>query len=217
MTQELKILLGIGLATLALIVGGVFLLSKTSTPTTNQLTSDQEKLLIRPDSRQTASESAKVKVVEFADYQCPACAQADPILKQIMKEYTGKVNFVFRHFPLPQHKNALISAEAAEAAGDQGKFWEMTSKLYENQGQWSESDKALEIFVGYAQELGLDTNKFQQDVKDNKFSAKIQRDKSDGEAIGVNATPTFFINGEKITGVPSLADFKTKIDNLLNK
>lgn len=96
------------------------------------------KLLIRPNSNKISTPSAKVTLVEFSDLQCPACAQAHPVVKQILEENKGNINFVYRHFPLSQHKNARIAAEAAEAAGEQGKFFEMVSKLFENQNKWSE-------------------------------------------------------------------------------
>lgn len=210
MSQDTKIILGIGLATVVLIIGGAFWLGQSSSKSAVQTASSSAdpKLLIRSDSHQTASGSAQPTIVEFGDYQCPACGQAEPIVEQARKL---NANFVFRNFPLPQHRNALISAEAAEAAGEQGKFWEMHDRLYQNQTEWSESTDALTIFTGYAKDLGLDTTKFKDEVTSNKFADQINQDKNDGLALGVDSTPTFFINGQKLVGVPSLDDFKNAI------
>lgn len=216
MTQEAKIIIGIGVVTLALIIGGVFLFNKpdqTSSSTQPQIT--DEKLLVGENSHKIASDSAKVTIVEFGDYQCPACAAAHPIVEQILKDYQGRITFVFRNFPLPTHNNAKISAEAAEAAAAQGKFWEMYDKLYETQKNWAGTDKPLDLFVNYAQELGLDTNKFREDVDGNKYANRINKDQADGNTLGVNSTPTFFVNGEKLTGAPSYNALKNKIDSQL--
>ena len=174
-----------------------------------------EKLLVGEDSHKVTSDSAKVTIVEFGDYQCPACGAAHPIVKQILKDYGEQITFVFRNFPLPMHNNAKISAEAAEAAGAQGKFWEMHDKLYETQNNWAESSKPLDLFVNYAQELGLDVDKFKEDIDGNKYSDRINKDKSDGNTLGVNSTPTFFINGEKLVGAPNFNTLKSKIDSQL--
>src|SRR3989344_7162591 len=155
MTQEIKILLGIGIATLLIMAGGIFFLSKDQASVPEVKPVDMN-LLIRENSHQTSSESAKVTLVEFGDYQCPACSIAHFAVKKIINDYPGRVNFVSRQYPLPQHSNAMIAAEVAEAAGDQGKFWKMHDKLYENQDKWSGSSNALDIFIGYAKDLGLD-------------------------------------------------------------
>jgi len=216
MTQETKVLTIIGTITAAIIIGGVFLMSKSSSPSGPTPLVDS-KLLIRENSHQTGSGSEKVTIVEFGDYQCPACAAGNPIVKQIIRDYEGKVNLVYRHFPLPQHKNAVISTQAVEAAGEQGKFWEMHDKIYENQKDWEESDKTLDIFAGYAKDLGLDVNKFKEDVSSNKYTERINQDRSDANVVGINVTPTFFINGERIEGVPAPSVFKQKIDSALLK
>lgn len=213
MSQEAKVVIGIGFATIAIIVGAVFFLGKPST--TPSAVPTDSKILVRDDSVKTGSASAKVTLVEFGDYQCPACAQADPIVRRLIEEYKDRILVVFRNFPLSQHPNAQPAAEAAEAAGAQGKYWEMYHLLYENQGQWNLSNNPIEIFSGYAKDLGLDLDKFKKDVEGNKFSDKIQRDINDGNTLGINATPTFFLNGEKLVGVPSYDDLKSRTDLLL--
>ncbi len=209
MTQEAKVLLGIGIVTIAILVGAVFFLNQT-TPVSTKGPVD-EKLLIKNDSNKIASDSAKVTIVEFGDYQCPACRAAFPNVNRVLKDYSGKVNFVFRHFPLPQHQNALSAAEAAEAAGEQGKYWQMHDLLYENQPEWSESADPLGIFSKYAASLNLNVEQFKNFVSTNKYHDKILSDKSDGEKLGINSTPTFYINGIKLPGY-SYEDFKSRID-----
>lgn len=218
MKQEAKILLGIGVLTVVLLVGAIFLLSKSSSPAnTNNSPLADPKLLIKDDSHKIASSSAKVNLVEFGDYQCPACGAAHPIVKRILEDYSGRINFIFRNFPLAQHKNALIAAEVAEAAGEQGKYWEMYNKLYENQTQWSESKKPIDIFITYGKDLGLDTDKFKKEIEGSKFADRIRNDQNDGFSLGVNSTPTFFLNQEKIVGVPTYDQLKSKVDSALTK
>lgn len=215
MTTDLKLILGIGIVTIGIIVGGVFLTSNSSQNSENQPVADS-KLLIKKDSHQTASGTAKVAIVEFGDYQCPACKIVYPTTKQIFKNYSSKINFVFRNFPLSQHSNAQIAAEAAEAAAAQGKFWEMHDKLYENQNKWADSNSPLDIFTSYAKDLRLNIEKFKNDIIGNKYAERINQDENDGNSLGVNSTPTFFVNGEMLSGSPSYEVFKQKIDFALN-
>lgn len=197
MTQEVKIIFGISLATVVILMGGVFFLNKSGQSKADSILIDSS-ILTRNKNHKITSDTAKITIVEFADFQCPACARTYPVIKQILEEYKGKVTFINRHFPLPQHKNAILAAKAAEAAGGQGKFWEMHNKLYENQTQWSESNNPLEIFMTYAKELELDTEKFKQAVESNTYDSVIQEDKNDGVRLGVNFTPTLFISNKKI-------------------
>lgn len=170
-------------------------------------------LLVKSDSHQTSPE-AKVSLVEFGDFQCPACASVHPGVKALMAEYGNRVNFVFRHFPLAQHINAIAAAGAAEAADSQGKFWEMYDKLYENQAAWATHDKPTEIFSGFAKDLGLDMQKFESDMSGQTYMDKINKDRVDGNAVGIDSTPTFFVNGQKVS---SFNDLKTIIDQKLSE
>ncbi len=217
MTTETKILAAIGLVTVGIMAAGIFFLSKPVSTDLSEARQVNQSILVKPDSSQTGPKDARVTFVEFGDLQCPACAQALPTIQKLKEEYRGKVNFVFRHYPLPQHKNAVISAMAAEAAGEQNKFWEMHDKLYENQAEWAETANALEIFVKYAKELSLDTNKFKKAVEDEKFKDKILRDEGDGAAAQIRYTPTFFINGKIVEGSSSFDVLKSGIDAELNK
>jgi len=223
MSQETKLLIACGLVTVAIIVGGVLFYSSKNPAAGGQTTVDAS-LLIRDDSYKSASGSAAVPgsasvsatLVEFGDFECPACGVAHPIIKKIISDYSGKLVYVFRHYPLPQHKSAPIAAEAAEAAGEQGKFFEMQDKLYETQSDWSEKPNALDFFTGYAKDIGLNVEQFKKDVEANKFKEKINRDVADGDQVGIDATPTFFINGQKYSGSLTEDGFKTEIDKVLN-
>jgi protein-disulfide isomerase len=217
-----QVLILVGLA-IVIIGGGVLLmwksgsLNSSSNSPANQPLADAGKLQ-RDNSHMTGKAGAKVTVVEFGDYQCPACAAAYPILKQVLEQqYAGNpdVNFVFRNFPLHQHPNAVPAAEAAEAAGEQGKYWEMHDLLYEHQSDWDVQVNPTGTFVSYAQQLGLDANKFQADIEAKKFAAFIDADQQDGTALQVNATPTLYFNGEKLPGIPSAQELQQKIDAAL--
>jgi protein-disulfide isomerase len=199
--------------TLIILLGGVFALSgKGNTSSTTKV---DDKILIGKASYQTKKSGAKITLVEFGDYECPACGYTHPAVKQILKEYEGEINYVFRHFPLPQHSKAQISAQVAEAAGEQGKFFEMHDLLYENQTNWVESKNPMNEFIKYAKKLKLNIEKFQTSVENNKFSNKINADLSDGAALNINSTPTFFVNGELLDGNPSFDVFQAKIAPLL--
>lgn len=216
LSNEAKILIGIGIASVVILIGAIIFLSKPIEQAPAQtLTGDQNKLLIREDSFKIASDSSKVTLVEFADFQCPACKAAHPVLVRLEDEYSGRVNFVFRHFPLPQHKNALLAALAAEAAGEQGKFWQYHDMLYENQTSWENEANPNEIFLSFAKELNLDEAKFKSSFESKKFESKIQQDRADGTSLGVNSTPTFFIQDKKYPGVLRYDEFKSLIDEAL--
>jgi len=216
MSNEIKIIAGISVVTLVLVVGAAFLFGGSSSSSQNAKPISNTQALFHSDSHEINAHS-KVTLVEFGDFQCPACGAEYPIITQLLQTYNGKINFVFRDFPLPQHQNAQAAAEVAEAAGAQGKFFEMYNMLYTNQSTWGETTNAMDYFTQYAKALRLDMNKFTSDVKNNKYKEKIQKDTSDGYAVGVNATPTFFLNGVAIEGGLPYNDFKTKIDEALKK
>lgn len=163
------------------------------------------------------NKDAKVTMIEFSDFQCPFCKQFfDNTFSQIKKDYidTGKVKFVFRHFPLPIHPNAPLAANAAECANDQGKFWEMHDKLFETQDTWAglANDAAKADFISYAGDLGLDTTAFDSCLSANQDADKIKKDTDAGTAAGISATPTFVINGEVVVGALPYDSFKQVID-----
>jgi protein-disulfide isomerase len=142
------------------------------------------------------SADAPVTLLEYADFECPFCGQAFRELKRLERAAGDRLRFVFRHFPLTQaHPHARLAAEAAEAAGAQGKFWEMHDTLFTHQ-------RALELsdLLAYADDLGLDTARFARDLEQHRFSPKVRRDFMEGVRSGVNGTPTAFINGERWDG-----------------
>lgn len=171
--------------------------------------------LVRGDSLFYGEKNAEVVLVEFGDFQCPACKSVEPILGVIREEYKDKIKFVFRHFPLSNHKNAYNAAKASEAAAQQGKFWEYHDLLYQNQDEWALESNPNEKFLSYAKKLNLDTAKFTIFVNSEGIEDKIDGDKEDGQKTGVMGTPTFFLNGEKLSGNYSKAYFQEKIEQKL--
>lgn len=163
--------------------------------------------------------SKKVTLIEYGDFQCPACRGYYTIVEQLVQTYGDDIKLVFRHFPLfTIHKNALAAHRAAEAAGKQGKFWGMYSKLYENQLGWSESSSAASIFEGYAQELGADMTKFKTDVASSEVNSVINADTESGQkGFDVSSTPTFILNGAKVETQPDFAVMKKLIDDEIKK
>lgn len=218
-SQDVKILIGVGIVTAIIVVVAAFTIGSqpAKTPGQKALSESQLKILLRKDTHITGVTKAKVNVVEFGDFQCPACGVAYQVVKQIKEEYKGKISFAFREFPLMGHKYGYTGALVAESASGQGKFWEMYDKLYSNQKEWSESKDALAIFTTYAKEIGIDADKFKQDVESKKYDAKIQADLSDGNQLRINSTPTFFINGKIYSGALTYDFFKSAVESELKK
>jgi len=158
------------------------------------------------------AEDAKVTVVEFSDFQCPFCSRVGPTLERLIQDYPGDVKVVYRHLPLSFHKQAQGAAEASEAAHRQGKFWEMHDNLFANQRSLSD-----EKYVEWAGELGLDVEKFKQDLKSAPVQNRINKDKQDAASLGVSGTPGFFINGRFLSGAKPYDEFKTLVDQALEK
>ncbi len=157
---------------------------------------------IRPRDHIQGSQDAPVTLMEYGDYQCPYCGMAYPVVKQVQRRMGESMCFVFRNFPLTEvHPFAEGAAEAAEAAGEQGKFWEMHDTLYENQNALAPED-----LVGYAQLLHLNVPRFITDLKTRAHARRIREDFLSGVRSGVNGTPTFFINGVRHDGA---SDFET--------
>lgn len=163
------------------------------------------------------NQDVKIILIEYSDFQCPACAAYYPFLKQLEQELGNKFLFVYRHFPLPQHKNASLAAAAAEAAGRQGKFWEMHNLIFENQKVWSDQPKAEEEFIKYAQTIGLDIAKFKNDLNSKEIKNKVKSDYQSGVRARVNATPTFFLNGKRLENPRNYEEFKKIIEANLQK
>lgn len=144
---------------------------------------------------------SKVTLIEYGDFQCPPCGSAHPVIKNIIELYKDQIKFVFRNFPITGlHPNAMAASGAAEAAGIQGKYWEMHDKIYESQSSWSNltGNGRTDFFTNYAKELGLDINKFNDDIASQSVTDKINYDYNVGKKANVTGTPMFYLNGSKI-------------------
>lgn len=174
-----------------------------------------------PSSHMVGSNADKVTLIEYGDFQCPACGQYYPVLKQVKETYGDRITFQFRHFPLESiHINARAGSRAAEAAGLQGKFWEMHDILFERQASWQSTNDPMNTFVAYAQEIGVpDIEKFREDYRSSAVNAVINADLNEGRSIGASSTPTFVLNGKKLDDNPPamLEAFKAIIDPLLEE
>ncbi len=146
------------------------------------------------DAPMKGNPNAKITLIEFADYECPHCKRFQPVLHQILDEFRTEVKFYFKNYPLPQHTNARLAAEAAVAAQKQGKFWQYQDKL------WEKSDELTPAEIEKAaKEAGLDVAKFRQDMASEAVKARVQKDRNDGQSAGIQATPTLYINGREYT------------------
>jgi protein-disulfide isomerase len=160
---------------------------------------------------------APVMIEEFGDYQCPPCGALYPELEQIKADYGDRVRLVFRHYPLVRlHQNALAAAHAAEAAGLQGKFWEMHDQLYRGQKSWEKSGDARTAFAAYARALGLDAERFARDSNSDAVDARIVADHERARSLDVDSTPVLFVNGRKLPPAAQTArDLRAAIDDAL--
>jgi protein-disulfide isomerase len=141
---------------------------------------------------------APVTLEEFADFQCPPCGQFAGFIEELRREYDSRLRVVFRNFPLPAHEHAREAAQAAEAAGLQGKFWEMYDTLYREQSLWSNTSNARELFESYAGTLGLDVDQFKKDMDGDKVRERIDSDHALADSLGIKVTPTLFINNRPL-------------------
>lgn len=228
MTKEIKILVTIA----ALIVIGAFAVSSfyrnsTQTKPTSGVNAPRAtpipaETLVRPDSPKLGPDTAVVTVVEFIDPECESCAAFAPMLKKALSQYGEKTRFVVRYMPL--HPNSVAAANLIESAGEQGKYWEMFDLLLVKQSEWgtrhgpatTPQPDAKALFMKYAAELGLDKTKVEEAINQNKFGPKIDRDRADGQSIGVRQTPTIFVNGRKLLKLGE-AEVKALIDDELKK
>lgn len=210
----------IGLVLVAAILGGWWLYSssaskpatttKTNTNSNNadkqaaEIKAAQEIYAKAPEGAQPpnmlGSPNALVTVEEFADYQCPTCGLIHPKIKEINSIYSGRIKFIFRNFPLQMHRYGAAAAVAAEAAGlqDQSKFWQMQDQLFNNRQEWENAPDANKLFEEYARKIGLDVQKFQTDFSGLIAKSRVEKDLQRGRALGVNGTPTVYINGRKV-------------------
>lgn len=195
------------------VFGGLIFFNKQNTATVNYNGDAKQVITEGPIADHTkGSADQKVVLIEYADFQCPACSATYQTVNEIMAKYGDKVTFIFRNYPLTSiHSNALSAATAAEAAGLQGKYFEMYDMLYKTQNAWSSlnSSQRSAVFEGYAQQIGLDIDKYKADLTSKDITTKINRDTSTARTqFSVNGTPTFILNGTTIdstTGVDAAA------------
>lgn len=207
--KDMKLILGVVGGSLLLLVLGVFVFSQMDSSESDVQGAEVSHLMegvrwIKGDSE------ARVTVVEFSDFQCPACRSVGGVVAQV-DDLEG-VRFVYRHFPLISiHDSAFDASVAAEAAGEQGKFWEYKSLLFERQGEWSESGDVRGKFVEYARELSLDEEQFVADLSSSELREVVRNDYQLGSRVGVKATPTFFVNEKKVMANELIREVQRKL------
>jgi len=173
-----------------------------------------------PTSHLIGTSTTGVKMVEYGDYECPYCEEYYPVVKQVQAEYNNKISFQFRNFPLVSvHVNAFAGARAAEAAALQNKFWEMHDALYDssNWQVWSTASDPTPYFSQYAQQLGLNVTQFKTDFASSQVNDSINADMAAGNALGIQGTPTFYIDGQQTTIAPTVAAFEKVINDAIAK
>lgn len=190
-------LIAIAVAIVLLIVGIVFAITQQKQqPAPSSEGGEQQ--TVRTDSHvlDDGGEGA-VTVVEFLDFECEACGAFYPVVEDLREKYDGEITYVVRYFPLPGHINSTQAALAAEAAAQQDRFEDMYHRLFETQAQWGEkSEETPEVFRAFAEDLGLDMAAYDAAIADPATAARVQADKTDGEKLQVNSTPSFFVDGE---------------------
>jgi protein-disulfide isomerase len=204
----------IGVVLLAAVAAGAWYLSRSNRP--GAVASGKPGA---NPAHEAGKASAPAVLEEFGDFQCPPCGQMFPEVEKIRQDYGDRLRFVFREFPLVRvHPHALLAAHAAEAAGLQGKFWEMHRALFENQRAWSASQDPTALFESYARQVGLDAERYRRDAGGNETDARVVADRERGESIGVESTPTFFVNGRKVAPAQTSAKgLREEIERELNK
>lgn len=190
------------------LLGGLIAYSRSQNPAVDTSGVDANKIIPASEANGNiadhveGSKDAKVVLIEYGDFQCPSCGSAHPGIKKITEDYGDKIAFVFRNFPLTSiHPNAVAAASAVEAAGLQGKYWQMHDLVFENQNAWSSlsADQRTNKFVEIATQSGIgDLEKFRTDLSSKDISKKISFDQALGRGKGVTGTPSFYLNGEKI-------------------
>lgn len=207
---------------LAVVVVGLvalFFVTKPESETGGNSTFTGNAAEIQEDDHAKYGTDGKVTLIEYGDFQCPSCGAYYPVVKEVAAKYKDHVNFVFRHFPLISiHPNAFSAARAAEAAGNQGKFWEMHDRLFETQQSWGQiSSNQQSLFETYANELSLDVEQFKQDYASEATADRINRNVSSAKQFDITGTPTFILGGEKIKNPADVAAFSKLLDDAIKK
>lgn len=194
MRRALPFIIVIFVAVATLVGAGLLYQTKKSAAPTSESTRSTSS-----DVHARGNPNAPVTLEEYGDYECPPCGKLAEPLKKLESDYGDKLRVIFRQFPLPVHAHSTEAARAAEAAGLQGKFWEMHDLIYREQASWtSKAVDARQMFVSYARMLGLDVDRFERDVNSEAVKDRVEGDHAHGESIGVKATPSVFINNKYI-------------------
>lgn len=223
MKKEVRNLVALGLVVVVVAVIATMLYRQSNQPVQTVSKDEISEALIRPDSPTLGPADAKVTIVEFLDPECESCAAFAPIIKRVLKEFDGRVRLVIRYMPL--HRNARLAVAYTEAAGEQGKYWEMQEKLFQNQSQWGEihghgpqpvRPEPQVLFDKWAGELGLNVEQLKASAGEKRHLDKAERDLADGRSLGVRATPTIFVNGRRLTRLNE-NDLRSMINMELSK
>lgn len=200
---------------LLLSVGAIIYFSMPRTGKTTEVMAEASTNLppVSAADYSSGPKNAQITLIEYGDFQCPACSHYFPMITQLKKDFKDTVRVIYRNFPLTSvHKNAQIAAQAAYAAGKQGKFWEMHDLLYENQTKWADSTTPDQIFAQYAVQLGLDPVQFTTDMTSKEAVDFIAAQASGGEKAGVQGTPTFFLNGHLLENPTDYNQLKATVE-----
>jgi protein-disulfide isomerase len=210
--KKIGIVAGVVFLMVISVIGLLKLAETSGSPSSISIPAVSENDISKGDSK------SKISLIEYSDFQCPACAAYQPLVKQLLSELGNEIYITYRFFPLTNlHKNAMISAQAAYAANLQGKFWEMHDMLFETQTSWAETKDPKDTFVTYAKKLNLDADKFEKDMNSSEAQTYVASSQNQAISAGINSTPTFFVNGRKILNPKNYDDFKKIIQDELNK
>lgn len=193
-----------------------FLVAVVTSPSSSSTPSTVSVPKVTSSDFSIGPKDAKVTLIEYADFQCPACRAYYPLVKQLLQDEQGKILYVYRFFPLAQpHKNAIHSLEAALAGAKQNKFWEMQDTLFTKQDEWAELSDPENTFVSYAKTLGLNTDQFKKDYESKEISDFASKQEDIASGYGLTYTPSFILNGKLITNPNTYQDFKKLVDQQL--
>lgn len=182
----------VGACIIALAVGSVIFVHRTGTVTSGD--------------KAWGPDNAPVTIVEFTDFQCPACARSQESLKKLFEDFPNQIKLHFKHFPLGMHVAALEASKAAECAHEQGKFWAYEELLFDQQMKWGPDIDVQTLLRAYGNDVGLDSKLFDRCMGDKRILERIEKDKMEGQALKVGSTPTFFINGSRVVGYKQLEE-----------
>ncbi|GAA4362964.1 DsbA family protein [Nocardioides caricicola] len=220
MRTQTKAALGIGAALAAILAALIILLvvNPDGDEPAASAETGEDSVLVRSDSHVLGEEGdSGVTFVEFLDFECEACGAVFPVVEQLREDYSGRVTFVARYFPLEGHFNSERAARAVESAARQGEFEAMYQKMYETQSTWAEAQVPKDdVFRGFAEELGLDLEQYDADYASEEVLARVRKDVADGESLGVQGTPTIYVDGE-LFQPESVQDFYDTLDEALAK